>query len=153
MSFGYLGDTSTKIKQVKKNDGVISIAESYELEKLGHLGGSLELIQSQTASSSSSLDFTNLGNFDVHLFTGHNINMSANNQFFRARLSNDGGSSYENSNYQRAGLRYLASTTPYDVNSTSDTFFGHYLLLSSISQLVANISAFTLESLTNCAIP
>ena len=33
MSFGYLGDTSTKIKQVKKNEGIISIAENYELEK------------------------------------------------------------------------------------------------------------------------
>ena len=127
MSFGYLGDTSTKIKQQVKNQGVISIAESYELEKLGHLGGSLELIQSQTASSSSSLDFTNLGNFDVHLFTGRNINMSANNQFFRARLSNDGGSSYENSNYDQAGMRMLASTTPYETQSTTDTFFGHTL--------------------------
>ena len=48
MSFGYLGDTSTKIKQQVKNQGVISVSEAYELEKAGHLGGSLELIASNT---------------------------------------------------------------------------------------------------------
>ena len=68
MSFGYLGDTSTKIKQVKKNDGVISIAEAYELEKLGHLGGSLELIEEQTVSGVSAVNFTSIKEsaYDVH---------------------------------------------------------------------------------------
>ena len=30
MSFGYLGDTSTKIKQQVKNNGVISVSEDYD---------------------------------------------------------------------------------------------------------------------------
>ena len=124
MPFGYLGTTPN---QKVKNSGVFSVSEALQVQKDGEWGGSLELIQSQTASSSSSLDFTNLGNFDVHLFTGHNINMSANNQFFRARLSNDGGSSYENSNYQRAGVRMLTTGTFSDQRSTSETFFGHNL--------------------------
>ena len=72
MSFGYLGDTSTKIKQQVKNQGVISISEAYELEKAGHLGGSLELIQEQNYSTDvASVDFLSIkeNKYDVHLFT------------------------------------------------------------------------------------
>ena len=32
MPYGYLGDTSTKIKQVKKNDGIITASEACDLE-------------------------------------------------------------------------------------------------------------------------
>ena len=81
MSFGYLGDTSTKIKQVKKNDGVISIAEAYELEKAGHLGGSLELIAEQNYSTDvASVDFLSIKEnvFDVHLFTFKNVTSASN---------------------------------------------------------------------------
>jgi hypothetical protein len=69
MSFGYLGDTSTKIKQQVKNQGVISVAEAYELEKAGQLSGSLELIQEQTVSGVTVIDFTSIQEteYDVHL--------------------------------------------------------------------------------------
>ena len=50
MSYGYLGDSSTKIKQVKKNDGIITASEAFDLETKGHLGGSWELIQTQSHS-------------------------------------------------------------------------------------------------------
>ena len=71
MSFGYLGDTSTKIKQQVKNNGVISVSEAYELEKAGQLGGSLELIEQQTVSSVSAVDFTSIkeSKYDVHFLT------------------------------------------------------------------------------------
>tara|TARA_R100000426_G_scaffold12762_3_gene12645 strand:- start:315 stop:923 length:609 start_codon:yes stop_codon:yes gene_type:complete len=104
MSFGYLGDTSTKIKQQVKNQGVISISEAYELEKAGHFGGSLELIQSQTISSGSTLAFTNIKEniFDVHLAKLKNIESSSASTNINVRFSNDGGSSYEaGTNYQR----------------------------------------------------
>ena len=78
MSFGYLGDTSTKIKQQVKNQGVISISENYELEKAGHLGGSLELIEEQTFSGVSAVDFTSIKEeeYDVHFLTVKNTIMS-----------------------------------------------------------------------------
>ena len=47
MSFGYIGDTSTSVKQQVKNKGILSTQESFDLERQGFLGGSLELIQSQ----------------------------------------------------------------------------------------------------------
>jgi len=107
MSFGYLGDTSTKIKQVKKNDGVISVAEAYELEKLGHLGGSLQLIASTTVSSNTTIDFTSIKEteYNVHFLTYSNMTMTAaaGNQIPFYRLSNDGGSSFE------SGTDYLST--------------------------------------------
>ena len=94
MSFGYLGDTSTKIKQQVKNQGVISISENYELDKAGHLGGSLELIQSQTVSGVSQVDFTNIkeGEYKTH-FLVVSATPSADTQNY-IRFSNDGGSSF-----------------------------------------------------------
>lgn len=81
MSFGYLGDTSTKIKQQVKNQGVISVSEAYELEKAGHLGGSLELIQEQNYSTDvASVDFLSIkeNKYDVHLFTFKNVTSASN---------------------------------------------------------------------------
>jgi len=70
MSFGYLGDTSTKISQKKKNNGIISITEAYELEKKGQLTGSYELITRTVLSSQTDTEFTTLreSEFDVHVF-------------------------------------------------------------------------------------
>jgi len=104
MSFGYLGDTSTKIKQVKKNDGVISIAEAYDLEKLGHLGGSLQLI-AETTASSSTIDFVDkFTGFDIHKIELINCVPTTQTEF-GIRFSNDSGSSYETTNYQFANQR------------------------------------------------
>ena len=104
MSFGYLGDTSTKIKQVKKNDGVISIAEAYDLEKLGHLGGSLQLI-AETTASSSTIDFVDkFTGCDVHKIELINCVPTTQTEF-GIRFSNDSGSSYETTNYQFANQR------------------------------------------------
>jgi hypothetical protein len=94
MSFGYLGDTSTKIKQQVKNQGVISVAEAYELEKAGHLGGSLELIESQTVSSVSAVDFTSIkgDKFDVHLIQIDDMLFSdaTGNEFLSCQLYESG---------------------------------------------------------------
>ena len=101
MSFGYLGDTSTKISQKKKNDGIISVNEAYELEKKGQLTGSYELITRTVLSSQIDTEFTTLreSEFDVHVFQFEQIVMSGADTL-RAVVSNDGGSTYETgSNY------------------------------------------------------
>ena len=61
MSYGYLGDTSTKIKQVKKNDGILTPSDVLDLESKGHIGDSLQFIANQTHSSDvSTIDFTSI---------------------------------------------------------------------------------------------
>ena len=52
MPYGYLGDTSTKIKQVKKNDGLISASEAFDLQSKGHLGDSYNIITSVNGDDS-----------------------------------------------------------------------------------------------------
>jgi len=77
--------------------------------KFGLLGGvadpgKLELIETQTASADSSIDFTSLGSYNVHLLTYSLTGNSADVGLF-SRFSNDGGSSFIASSYQHAQQR------------------------------------------------
>tara|TARA_R100000008_G_C3575921_1_gene165258 strand:- start:1220 stop:1855 length:636 start_codon:yes stop_codon:yes gene_type:complete len=93
MSYGYLGDTSTKIKQVRKNDGVISVTNALDLKSQGHLGGSLELIEEQTISTDTSqVDFTSIKQsiYDVHLLYIINAKSDTDNKDFALRVSTSG---------------------------------------------------------------
>ena len=90
MSYGYLGDTSTKIKQVKKNDGILTPSDVVDLQSQGHLSGSLELIQSQTLSGVTACNFTALqgAKYDVHVIRVINFSMdsSSSNEKFNLRF-------------------------------------------------------------------
>ena len=54
MPYGYVGDISTKIKQSKKNNGVLTVNEIAALETDGSWGGSLEHIATQKITSDTS---------------------------------------------------------------------------------------------------
>lgn len=113
----YLG---TQPNDVKKNIGLYTPSEILQLTKDGNWSGSLELIQEQTISSSTAtMSFTDLGDYDVHLLMYSNaFTLTTDETNFLVRLSNDGGSSYISSGYQVANnLRRTANTL--DQNSTS----------------------------------
>jgi hypothetical protein len=97
----YLG---TQPNDVKKNTGLYTPSEILELTKDGSWGGSLELIEEQTVSSVSSVNFTSIkeSKYDVHVLQFSNIFASANSDQPVLRFSNDSGSSFETSNYQYA---------------------------------------------------
>ena len=68
MAYGYLGQNTPN--QTVNNSGVFSITDSANLQSQGKLGGSLELIEEQTASGNpSSIDFISIKEsiYDVHL--------------------------------------------------------------------------------------
>ena len=116
----YLG---TQPNDVKKNTGLYTPSEILQLTKDGSWGGSLELIEEidQTVSVST-IEFTNLGNYDVHLLQYAEV--QGGNAELQARLSNDGGSSYiSSSNYQYAMVFGQAGGSFGDRNSTSETKF------------------------------
>lgn len=117
MPYGYLG---TAPNQIKSNSGVFSVSDINELEAKGHFGGSLELIAEQTISSGSTLNFTSIKEsvYDVHFIQGFNIVSSSANTGVNIRLSNDGGSSYENSNY-RFATYYLGAIGAGEYKQTS----------------------------------
>jgi len=103
MSFGYIGDTSTSVKQQVKNKGILTTQESFDLERQGFLGGSLELIETQTITSDTAqVDFTNIKGslYDVHVLQAINIKNATDDQQFAFRLS-VGGTFDTDNDYQR----------------------------------------------------
>lgn len=84
--------------------------------------GKLELIETQTASADSSLDFTDLGSYNVHFLTFNNIDLSTDANI-RARLSNNGGTSFISSGYQYATQRGNVTGSFDELKSTSTTYF------------------------------
>lgn len=119
MSYGYIGDTSTSIKQQVKNAGVLSMNDVLDLKGKGQLGGSLELIITSTASSST-IDFVDkfLG-YDVHLIELINCTPSTE-ATFGIKFSNDSGSSYETTNYEYGNQRGFVNGTFEERKSTSE---------------------------------
>lgn len=81
MPYGYTGQNL--INQTVKNSGVFSISDVADLEKQGKFGGSLELIEEQTFSSSSGVDFTSIqeNKYDVHLLQ-YNIDLVGYRQLY-----------------------------------------------------------------------
>jgi len=115
----YLG---TQPNDVKKNTGLYTPSEILQLTKEGSWGGSLELIEEQTVTSGNTVDFTNLGNYDVHYLTYENLQASGTTEL-QIRVSNDNGSTFETTNYQYA-IQYMnAGGTFSEVKSTSYTSF------------------------------
>ena len=89
MSYGYLGVTPN---QKVANNGVFSITEVNDLIEQGSWGGSLELIQSQTVSSVSAVDYTSIkeSKYDVHLLTVINFQPATDNVILSYRLYESG---------------------------------------------------------------
>ena len=91
----YLG---TQPNDVKKNTGLYTPSEILQLTKDGSWGGSLELIETKdlTGTTPTAIDFTNLKEdvYDVHFLQYINLQITGSDTI-RARVSNDGGSTYE----------------------------------------------------------
>ena len=101
MSFGYIGDISTKVKQNLKNQGILTTPESFDLERQGFLGGSLEFIETKTPSGVAQIDFTNIKEslYDVHMIQMLSMETTSSGHpeasKMQLRFSNDGGTSFE----------------------------------------------------------
>lgn len=113
MAFSYVGNFPN---QQVSNSGVLSLDDINNLESTGELGGSLELIQSQSVSGVSQVDFTSIKQtkYDVHYVQLISMETSSTGHpqasKMQLRFSNDGGSTYESggSAYQWAN-QYVAT--------------------------------------------
>ena len=95
----YLG---TQPNDVKKNTGLYTPSEILQLTKDGSWGGSLELISETSFTNNQNLDLTNIKEdiYDVHIVQVTQDCTGDPQNFIR--LSNDGGSTFEASNYKYA---------------------------------------------------
>ena len=87
--------------------------------------GQLELIQTQVASGSSLyIDFTNIkeNTYNVHFLTWNNAVPTTDQKTLTLRLSDDGGSTYESSNYDFAFQNFNSNGSFNNNSSTTGTF-------------------------------
>ena len=98
--FGYIPESPEQ--SFGNNKGIFTPTDIYDLTRADKYTnyGQLELIETQTASADSSLDFTDLGSYNVHFLTASLTESTASPNF---RVSNNGGSSFLSSGYQLAG--------------------------------------------------
>ena len=84
--------------------------------------GQLELIQTQTVlSTTSAVEFTNLGDYNVHFIAQSNVDLDTDGAFSLVQLSSDGGTSYTTTGYQYARQRnYISSGSAYSQQGKSD---------------------------------
>ncbi len=88
-------------------------------------GGGLTLISTQTASSSSSLDFTNVfdATYDEYIVEFQRLVPSAGGSNLRAQISNDGGSTWLNTLYTWGVREVTAGGALGTSNSSSDSSY------------------------------
>ena len=122
MPYGYLG---VNPNQRVKNSGILDVTDAAILNKDGNWGGSLELIQSQTISSGSTMNFTSIkeSKYDVHMLQAKNCESSSASTSISVRLSNDGGSSYDAGTSYQIALQYGTTGGTFgEVNSTGTSY-------------------------------
>ena len=127
MSYGYIGDTSSSIKQQVKNTGVLSMSDVHDLESQGFLGGSLELIEKQTITSDTAqVDFDSIKGeqYDVHVLQTENIKNASDDQQFAIRFK-VGGTVDTDNDYQRGiwSINAAGSENESRDNNTGNIFY------------------------------
>tara|TARA_B100000029_G_scaffold508766_1_gene596414 strand:- start:1103 stop:1696 length:594 start_codon:yes stop_codon:yes gene_type:complete len=117
MPYGYLG---VKPNQKVRNAGILDVTDHAILAKDGYVSDSLELIQSQTISSGTTLDFTSIKEtgYDVHFIIGRHIETATATNPVDIRLSNDGGSSFEAGTSYELAFQYHSPWGTGEVKST-----------------------------------
>ena len=109
--FGYIPESPEQ--SFGNNKGIFTPTDIYDLTRADKFTqyGQLELLQTQTISSATA-NFTSLdvSTYNVHIFTMSDLVVTTQTEF-GIRVSDDGGSSYETSNYEFANQRGYASGT------------------------------------------
>jgi len=125
--YGYIPEAPEQ--SFGNNKGIFNPKDIYDLTRADKYTnyGQLELIETQTISGTpTTIDFTSIKEniYNVHFMTYNNVQGSSTTaQDLGARVSNDGGSSYETSNYQYANQDGRADGTFSEIRSTSGNRF------------------------------
>tara|TARA_Y100001970_G_scaffold293834_1_gene443670 strand:- start:775 stop:1398 length:624 start_codon:yes stop_codon:yes gene_type:complete len=117
--YGYIGKDGPT-QTINDNTGLLSLEEHKDLildEKLLILG-QLDLIQTQTVSGVTTVDFTSLGSYNIHFLTNHNLESSTTNVRWGVRLY-ESGVLETGSVYEWAYSQQLDSGSTSDFNSSS----------------------------------
>jgi len=88
--FGYLPESQEQ--SWGNNSGIFTPKDIYDLTRADKYTnyGQLELIETQSVSSVSQVDFTNLGTYNVHFLTSSSLESSSNNVRYSVRFYESG---------------------------------------------------------------
>ena len=113
--YGYIPEAPEQ--SFGNNKGIFNPKDIYDLTRSDKYTnyGQLELIETQTiTTTTANVDFTDLGNYNVHFLAQSNVDLATDGAFTRVQLSSDGGSSFVTSGYQYARQRnYIVGGTGY----------------------------------------
>ena len=111
--YGYIPEAPEQ--SFGNNKGIFTPKDIYDLTRADKYTnyGQLELIETQTiTSSTANVDFTNLGNYNVHFIAQSNVDLATDGVFTRVQLSSDGGSTFVTTGYHYARQRnYIVGGT------------------------------------------
>ena len=88
--YGYIPESPEQ--SFGNNKGIFNPKDIYDLTRADKYTnyGQLELIETQTVSSVSTVDFTNLGNYNVHFLTCNNLQVAVSNTRLGVRFYENG---------------------------------------------------------------
>ena len=120
LNYGYKG--ADVPQSFGNNKGVFNPADINNLVKDDKWTqyGQLELIETQTVSSVANVEFTNLGNYNVHFLTINDTKVVNDNVWFQVRFYENGVLETANA-YQFANLVGTATGTFYYAKSTANS--------------------------------
>tara|TARA_R100000988_G_C3959214_1_gene145262 strand:- start:229 stop:867 length:639 start_codon:yes stop_codon:yes gene_type:complete len=121
--FGYIPESPEQ--SFGNNKGIFTPTDIYDLTRADKFTqyGQLELLQTQTASGSSTIDFTSIqeSKYNVHFATYNNIQFTLD-AFLAGQFSNDGGSSFVTSASYEYARQYGVTDGSFGTsNSTTAT--------------------------------
>ena len=121
--YGYIPEAPEQ--SFGNNKGIFTPKDIYDLTRADKYTnyGQLELIETQTVSGVSAVNFTNLENYNVHFLTYSFDGVSADLSLL-GRLSSDGGTTFKDSTYQYANQRGDGEGGFEEPRSTSTHSFG-----------------------------
>ena len=111
MPYGYLGQNQPN--QTVSNSGVFSITDVAELQSQGKLGGSLELIEEQTFSATTTIDFTSIQGAKYDVMVAQLIDVQTN-----------GGNDNIDMRFYESGVLETASVYQYALQYGYPSTFG-----------------------------
>ena len=135
--YGYIPESPDQ--KPFSNKGIFTANDIYDLTNQDKWTtiGQLELIETQTISSTpTTIDFTSIKEniYDVHFMTYNNVHgNSTTAQDMGARVSNDGGSTFESSNYQHANQDGRADGT---FSENKDTSGNRFMIAPDLLSLI-----------------
>ena len=140
--FGYIPESPEQ--SFGNNKGIFTPTDIYDLTRADKYTnyGQLELIETQTVSGVSAVTFTSIEEtkYNVHYLTYNNITPTATGfGYHNVRFSNDGGSSYESSNYDYANF-YIgvnAGDNSDGLRSTTASEIGDIFAVSGTTTTIA----------------